>query len=145
MTKAIPHRAAASLVSKIAAAGALYFALVFAAGFLLGVVRELLLVPRVGIRTAELCEIPVMLCLAFLAARWVVRRRELPPTVASRLGMGAVALALLLAAELAVAIGLRGASLSEAFASRDPVSGAAYRVALALFALMPLVVGRRAV
>jgi hypothetical protein len=42
-------------------AGVLYFTLVFGAGFVLGPMRILCLVPRVGTRTAELMEMPMML------------------------------------------------------------------------------------
>jgi len=42
-------------------AGVLYFALAFAAGFMLGIVRTLWAVPRVGVRVAELMEAPIML------------------------------------------------------------------------------------
>ena len=46
---------------QISKAGVLYFALVFGAGFVLGTIRTLGVVPRVGARIAELMETPVML------------------------------------------------------------------------------------
>jgi hypothetical protein len=46
---------------QILKAGGLYFALVFGAGFVLGTIRTLLVVPRVGTRRAELMEMPIML------------------------------------------------------------------------------------
>lgn len=48
-------------VMQISKAGVLYFALVFGAGFVLGTIRTLGVVPRVGARIAELMETPVML------------------------------------------------------------------------------------
>ena len=128
---------------RILKAGGLYFALVFAAGFLLGALRVLALVPRVGVRTAELLEAPVMLMVTILAARWVVRRLSLPERTAARLGMGLVALGLLLSAELTVVLALRGLTLREYLASRDPVAGIVYMVMLGIFAVMPLFVARR--
>lgn len=124
-------------------AGSLYFTLVFAAGFLLGAIRVTLLVPRLGARTAELMETPVMLLVSYGAARWVIRKLAVPFTLSSRLGMGAIALALLLAAEFGFVLWLRGMTVSQYFATRDPVSGTAYYVALGFFALMPMVVARR--
>lgn len=113
-----------------------YFGIVFAAGFLLGVVRVLWLVPRVGERTAELMEIPLMLAVILLAARRVARRQRLPAGPAARLPVGALALALMVGAEIALVVG-RGFTLAEYVALRDPVSGAAYLASLGLFALMP--------
>jgi hypothetical protein len=55
-------------------AGAAYFALVFAVGFVLGTIRTLWLVPRVGTRTAELMEMPLMLAATILAARRTLLR-----------------------------------------------------------------------
>lgn len=55
-------------------AAVVYFALVFGAGFVLGPIRILFLVPRFGVRLAELMEFPVMLVVIVLAARWLVRR-----------------------------------------------------------------------
>jgi len=124
-------------------AGAVYFALVFGAGFALGTLRVLLVVPRLGARTAELIEAPFMLAVTFLAARWTLRRLAVPPRWTRRLGMGAVALGLLLAAEFTLVVGLRGLSLREYFATLDPVAGTVYYVLLGVFALMPLVVARR--
>ena len=118
--------------------GALYFALVFGAGFALGPVRLLWAVPRFGPRVAELMEMPIMLAVVILAARWIVRRRSVPATVARRLGMGGVALALLIAAEFALASLLRGLSPRDYVAQQDPVSGAVFLVVLAAFAAMPL-------
>src|SRR6185436_6533256 len=124
-------------------AGVLYFALVFAAGFALGPVRILWVVPRFGARMAELIETPIMLVVIIASARWIVRRLGVPSTTSSRLGMGCVALGLLLVAEFTLVLSLQGMSLSEYFASRDPVSGTVYYATLMVFAAMPLLAGAR--
>lgn len=124
-------------------AGVLYFALVFGTGFVLGPVRILWLVPRFGTRTAELMEMPVMLVVIVLAAQWIVRRFAVPPALSSRLGMGFIALALLLIAEFSLVLWLRGMTIAEYLANRDPVSGTVYYVTLGVFALMPRLVVRR--
>jgi hypothetical protein len=124
-------------------AGALYFALVFGAGFVLGALRVLLVVPHLGARTAELIEAPFMLAVTVLAARWTVRRLSVPPAWARRLAMGAVALGVLLAAEFTAVLELRGLSLREYFATLDPVAGTVYYALLGVFALMPVLVARR--
>ncbi len=128
---------------RIVKAGVIYFALVFAAGFVLGPIRILWVVPRLGTRTAELLETPIMLVVTIVAARWIVRRLAVPASAASRLGMGCIALVLMLGAEFTIVLGLRGISIREYLSSRDPVSGTAYYIALALFAIMPLIVQRR--
>ena len=127
---------------QILKAGVLYFALIFGAGFLLGSIRTLWVVARFGTRTAELMEMPIMLVVTILAARWVVRRLAVPFTPFHRLGTGCVALGLLLVAEFTLVLWLRGLSISEYFASRDPVSGTVYYVMLGIFAIMPLLVAR---
>ena len=123
-------------------AGALYFAVVFGAGFALGTVRVLWLVPRVGERTAELAETPLMLAVSLYAARWIVRRFVLPPVASTRLGVGLVALVLLLVMEFGFVLTLRGLTIRKYLSSLDPVSGTVYAISLALFALMPLLVSR---
>jgi hypothetical protein len=127
---------------RILKAGALYFALVFGAGFVLGTIRTLLVVPFLGIRTAELMEAPIMLVVTILAARWVVRRHSLPPRPAIRLGVGLVALAFLLIAEFTLVLGIEGLTIREYIASRDPAAGTVYVILLGIFAAMPMRVAR---
>ena len=131
------------MIGQTLKAGAFYFAIVFAAGFGLGTIRTLWIVPRVGARTAELMETPIMFAVTVLAARWVAERLLLPPTVATRLGFGFVALGLLLITEFTVVLWLRGLTIREYLAGRDTVAGTAYLIMLGVFALMPLLVARR--
>ena len=60
--------------TKLFTSSAEYFAIVFGAGFVFGTVRVMWLVPTVGVRIAELTELPLMLAVVFFAARWVNRR-----------------------------------------------------------------------
>ena len=119
-------------------AGALYFSLVFAAGFILGILRVLWAEPRLGVRVAELVEMPLMLAVIMLAAGWTMNRLAVPTTVAVRLAIGAVALGLLLGVEATLVVAMRGPTLADYLATRDPVSGAAYLIMLGVYALMPL-------
>jgi hypothetical protein len=121
-------------------AGALYFALVFGAGFVLGTIRTVWFVPRLGARTAELLEVPVMLAVSYTAARWAVRRLGVPRAAAARLGMGLIALGLMLAAEFGFVLWLRSLTIQQYITSRDPVARAVYYVSLFLYAVFPLLV-----
>lgn len=117
-------------------AGLTYFLTVFGAGFALAFLRIPFLVPRVGVRTAELLETPLMLVVIYWASRRLIRRHpELDR--AARLRAGVLALALLVTAELLVAYALGARSASQYIASRDPVSGSVYLASLLVFALAP--------
>lgn len=119
-----------------------YCLLVFSLGFVLALIRIPFLVPRLGERWAELLELPFMVLASYWAARWLVVRLG-PLSWRQRLGMGSLALAVMLCAELGVTLA-RGLSLAEYIAGRDPVSGTAYLLALLCFAAMPLLVGQHA-
>jgi len=123
-------------------ASVLYFAVVFGAGFILGPIRILWIAPRLGTRTAELLEAPVMLAISIVAAQWIVRKLAVSPTTSSRLGMGIIALGLMLTAEFTLVLWLRGLSIRQYFAGRDPVAGAVYYAMLGVFAFMPLLLER---
>jgi hypothetical protein len=119
-----------------------YFALVFGTGFLLGAVRVPLLVPRLGERTAELLEMPVMLAVIVLAARFVVRRFALRGAQGAALVAGFAAVILLLGAEVLLTLTLTDRSLVEYVAGRDPVSGSVYLGCLVLMTLLPWLLAR---
>ena len=115
----------------------LYFALVMGAGFLLGSVRVLFVVPHLGERWAELAEMPIMAIVIFVAAGYILRRYPEVQTRGRALVVGFTALALSVSAELVLAVVLQSQSLSEYLASRDKISGSVYLVMLVAFALMP--------
>lgn len=118
-------------------AGTVYFGVAFGAGFVLGVIRQIWVVPGIGAPAAELAEMPIMLVVIVVAARWVVARFGIGRSVAPRLAVGLLALALLVVAELTFVLGLRGLTFSEYLSTRDPVAGTAYLVMLGIYALMP--------
>jgi hypothetical protein len=116
---------------------AAYFALVFGTGFVLGIFRTLWLVPRLGIRTSELLEMPFMFFALVLAARWISRRIGATGGGQIRVRIGVLAFALSVAAEVGFGVVLRKVSPMELLLDRDPVSGTAYYVLLVIFAAMP--------
>ena len=127
---------------KVLASSAVYFAIVFGAGFVFGMGRVMWLVPTLGVRVAELAELPLMLTVVFFAARWVNRRFLEERNQPSRLVVGVTALVLLLLAELILGVIVLDLTPKDAFLSRDPVSGTGYYLSLCVFALMPWFLGR---
>lgn len=91
--------------------GTVYLVTVFAAGFVLGVVRTLVLVPLIGPLWAVLFELPVILAVAWLVCARILRRWPLSPAAAAE--MGAVAFTLLMLAEAGLSNLLAGRSLAE--------------------------------
>ena len=113
-------------------AGAGLFGLVFAAGFVLGTIRELAVRPD----AARLLELPVMIALSWLAARWILRRAG-PGSAIWQFEVGLVAFLLLMAAELALGILLLGGSLSAFIADLFTLTGLLSFLAQALLIVMP--------
>lgn len=122
-------------------AGLLYFALVFAAGFVLGPIRVLVLTPRLGDLGAVMVEAPLMLTAIALAGLWLARRGVMPVGVAARLKVGAVALACLFTAEIGTALALRGSSLAEYGARLREPPGLVFLALATFFALFPAIHG----
>lgn len=122
-------------------AGAIYFAAVFALGFVLGALRTTVLVPRLGPTAAVAVEVPVMLAAAWLICGAVLARLKVPARGRDWLAMGAVALALLWLAEalLALALGMGFGAYAASLATPAGVLGMAAQL---VFAAFPLVRGR---
>jgi hypothetical protein len=123
-----------------AAASALYFVLVFGAGFLLGPIRMFWLEPRLGKPVAVLCEMPFLLAVMVLAARWLPGKTAMPGGRGPLAAMGAGALVLQQIADFAVGTWLRGLTPTEQVQDFGTPAGAIYAAALLLFAAMPLLV-----
>lgn len=126
-------------------AGVLYFALVFAVGFVLGVLRGGALVPLVGEVWAVVIELPVMLGVSWWVCGVIVGRMAVPPTAPSRLLMGGVAFGLLMLAELGVSLLLMGRTPVEHFSTYARLPNLLGLLAQLLFALFPLLRRRRQV
>jgi hypothetical protein len=90
---------------RVAAAGLAYFAIVFAAGFALGTLRVLILMPRLGNPVAAiLLELPIMLAISWWSSRWLIARFEVPASLGASLAMGGIAFTTLMIAELGVSV-----------------------------------------
>ena len=118
-------------------AGAVYFLLLYALGFLLGAMRELLLAPRLGVVVASALEAIPMLAAIFHFAPLIARRFGIPPKSGGRLLMGVFGLVLLIGADIAMTRAMRGLSPQEWLAHFASIEGAIYAVLLACFAAMP--------
>lgn len=124
-------------MARALAAGMLYFMAVFAAGFALGTLRVLVLLPRMGELAAVAVELPAMLALSWILAGWIVSRRRVPPAPGARLAMGGVALALLLMAEAGLGVLGFGQSLAQHLAHYATPAGALGLAGQLGFGLMP--------
>ena len=121
-----------------ALAGALYFLVVYVAGFALGVVRVLLVAPRLGATRAVLLELPFMLAASWVACRWIVRRLVVPPSAGARLIMGGCAFALLMLAETAMGVLVFDQTPASQIAPLGELAGMIGLGGQMMFALLPL-------
>jgi hypothetical protein len=76
-------------------AGVIYFLLLFAVGWIMGPLRELWAVPHFGRVPAMLSEAVIMLIAMIIAARWVIRRLDMPQALGATLPIGMIAIGLL--------------------------------------------------
>lgn len=120
-------------------ATALYFGVVFAAAFALGVLRMLVLAPALGPLMAVALELPVVLALSWLVAGRVLRLW--PMALRGRLAMGTLAFALLMVAEtgLALAFGQTLRGFLAAMATPEGRLGLAGQIG---FAILPALRGQ---
>jgi hypothetical protein len=123
------------------AAGAVYFVIVFAVGFALGVPRTLWLEPALGRWPAVAMELPVILAVSWIACRWCVQRHGVAALPSHRAVMGLVAFALVMLAELVMSMFLMGRSLWQhllAFADPAAAMGLISQMAFAMFPVVQI-------
>lgn len=119
-------------------AGAAYAGLVFAAGFALGAIRTLMVEPRLGALAAVAIELPVMLAISWFACGSALRRFVVPAEFAARLAMGLAAFAVLMGAELGLALFVFARSAGDFLAGFAAPAGALGLAGQIAFGLMPL-------
>jgi hypothetical protein len=141
MEAPVPH----SPMSRAIAAGTVYFVAVFLVGFVLGILRVLVVAPRLGAVAAVLIEAPAILAASWVASRECVRRFGVGRSPGLRLAMGGSAFALLMAVEAALAVLAFGLSLADHLAAYLTVAGALGLAAQLGFAVIPLIQVRRRV
>ena len=119
-------------------AGGIYTLLVFAFAFAfaLGVLRVLLIAPRIGELAAVAIEVPVMLAIAWPICARLVRSFALGPGSA-RAAMGASAFVLLMALEWALALLLFKRSVAQTIAGYGTAAGLLGLAGQVGFALLP--------
>jgi hypothetical protein len=123
-------------------AGAAYWAIVFACGFVLGAARTLVVAPRIGEIAAVILEAPVILGVSWVVCAWCVDRFRIGAAAQPRLVMGAAAFAFMMAAELGLALGVFHRSLSEHLSGYATIAGAIGLAAQIAFAGLPFLQAR---
>lgn len=124
-------------------AGAIYVALVFLAGFGLGVLRVLIVAPRLGAVVAVLIEAPVILVVSWVVGRGCVARFGVAPMFGPRLVMGGSAFVLLMGLEAALSVLAFGRGLADHLGGYLTLPGALGLAAQLGFAVIPLIQLRR--
>lgn len=117
----------------------IYFAIVFAIGFALGAIRVLMITPAMGEVLATVFELPAMLAASWFVCAWIIRRYRIPPSAGTRMGMGLLALLLLLTAETALGVFGFGRNIEAQVAEYlkiGPLLGLAAQMAFAAFPLL---------
>jgi hypothetical protein len=123
-------------------AGILASVLVMLAGTVLGTLRVLVVAPRTGEMVATLLELPFILGAGWVACAWAVRTCSLPAATGLRLAMGAAALVVLLALEVALATAAAGATAAMIVARYHEPAAQLGLAAQGLYAAFPLLQAR---
>lgn len=122
--------------------GIIYGVLAFIAGFVLGALRELVLIPVFGDRTGHLIEfVPLVALIIIIAWRIMAEQSGGSPGVA--LAMGCIGVAVLLALESSVAIFLFGMDVHDYLAGFNIFRGELFPLGLIIMAITPVFFAHR--
>ena len=110
--------------------GLIFGTLGFAAGFALGTLRELVLIPALGERIGHLTEFPMVTLTTCAIGIWAGRKSTAPA-----LGIGLLGVATLVAFESTLALGVMRLRLGEYLAGYELTRGALFPIGLTLMAV----------
>lgn len=121
--------------------GIVYFVAVFAVGFMLGVLRTVMVQEAAESERllAVLLELPIIISASWFLCRIVIQWFQVPHVVMVRVAMGGTALVFLLAAEFILDVMFMGHTPAEHFTLYAESSYAIGLAGQILFALIPLV------
>jgi hypothetical protein len=124
-------------------AGAIYGFSVFLIGFVIGAIRVMLIVPRLGETAAVCLETPIMLAASWQVSRWCTGRFAVSSGFIARLGMGLIAFVTLMVLEFALAVLGFGRSMAQFFSALATLPGAIGLAAQIAFAFIPVLQAKR--
>ena len=114
-----------------------YWLIVFTVGFVLGVLRTLYLVPRIGDFRAELIEAPILLGACWWTAQWLNRRKLFALSLSQSIWAGTLAGLFLISAEISMTGLVRGVDFASWLTARSYGSIILFFLLAAVFAAMP--------
>ena len=121
--------------------GIAYWAIVFTIGFALGIIRTLIVAPRIGAISAVLLELPLIVTSSWLIARRLLKHRDLSREQCAI--MGSVALVLTLFSEAMLAALLTGTPIGSWARSLREMPGILGLAGQIVFAALPAMMVRR--
>ena len=120
--------------------GLLYFGILFAFAFATGAARTLFVAPWLGRPAAVFLEVPLLIAVSWLVARYLLRSRSL--SIEQRVVMGLTAFTLTMASEAELSLLMRGQHVGEwARAVQSPL-GLVGLTGQIVFAALPIFVRR---
>ncbi|MFN0262833.1 hypothetical protein ACKTEK_03045 [Tepidamorphus sp. 3E244] len=125
-------------MTRLVQLGLLYGVLGFAAGFVFGALRELVLIPHLGERFGQQVEFPLVAGAVAIIGCWMARRFGERRSAAWLLGLGVLGVATLVAIESVFSLVILGRLLEDYLASYDLTAGSLFPVGLAIMALAPV-------
>ena len=120
-------------------AGFIYFLGIFVLGFLLGTIRTLVLIPRIGNLAGVILEIPVMLTASWFFCSWIMARFRLTRETKYLFLFGGSAFLWLMIAEFCVSVYIFSQPWSEYLANFRTMPGSIGFLAQIIFSCIPLI------
>ena len=139
---AFGRRHAARHLSRAAIVGAIYGTLAFAAGFVFGATRQLVLIPAFGTTAGILIEFPLMLIAVGLIARLLVGRTPDGAPAWAKVAVGVIGVVVLVTIESSFALVVLHRTMDQYLDSYDVTKGAVFPIGLLWMAVAPLAMGR---